>query len=57
MCTIRPKKKEDYAAIFEVILLAFRGKDEAFLVLELIPNALNGIKGRVKYPTQFNEII
>ena len=57
MCTIRPKKKEDYAAIFEVNLLVLRGKDEAFLVLELIPNALNGIKGRVKYPTQFNEII
>lgn len=30
--------------------------DEAFMVKELIPDALKGIKGIVKYPSEFDEI-
>jgi putative acetyltransferase len=30
--------------------------DEAFMVLELVPNALAGLKGRVKYPPEFDEV-
>ena len=29
--------------------------DEAFMVLELVPDALEGIAGRVKYPPEFDE--
>ncbi len=29
--------------------------DEAFMVIELVPRALEGIKGMVKYPSEFDE--
>jgi putative acetyltransferase len=30
--------------------------DEAFLVLELVPGALEGVAGMVRYPPPFSEI-
>jgi putative acetyltransferase len=35
--------------------LAFDAPDEAFMALELVPGALDGITGTVEYPPQFNE--
>ena len=34
----------------------FAVRDEAFLVLELVPGALDGIRGTVKYPPPFDEL-
>jgi putative acetyltransferase len=30
--------------------------DEAFLVLELVPDALEGINGVVNYPSEFDDV-
>lgn len=38
------------------IMAPFDAPDEAFLILELIPGALNGISGTVEYPPAFNEV-
>ena len=35
----------------------FQVSDEAFMVLELIPGALDGIIGMVKYPLAFDEVV
>ena len=35
----------------------FKVPDEAFMVLELIPGALDGIKGALIYPPEFNDLI
>jgi putative acetyltransferase len=35
----------------------FKVPDEAFMVLELIPGTLDGIKGTVIYPPEFNEVV
>ena len=35
----------------------FKVPDEAFMVLELIPDALDGIKGTIIYPPEFNEVV
>jgi len=35
----------------------FQVPDEAFMVLELIPEALDGISGMVKYPPAFDETV
>lgn len=35
----------------------FKVPDEAFMVLELIPGALDGIKGTLIYPPEFNEVV
>jgi putative acetyltransferase len=34
----------------------FRVSDEAFMVLELVPGALDGVSGMVKYPPAFDEV-
>ena len=31
--------------------------DEAFMVLELIPESLNDVKGRVVFPAEFDEFV
>ncbi len=35
--------------------LPFDAPDEAFMALELVPGALNGVTGTVEYPPEFNE--
>ena len=37
------------------IRLPFNAPDEACMVMELYPNALEGIQGMVEYPAEFNE--
>lgn len=36
--------------------VSFPVPDEAFMVLELMPGALEGVKGTVKYPPAFSEV-
>jgi putative acetyltransferase len=35
--------------------LPFEASDEVFMVLELVPGALNGVRGEVEYPPEFHE--
>ena len=34
----------------------FEVPENAFMAIELIPNALKGVQGIVKYPIEFNEV-
>jgi putative acetyltransferase len=36
--------------------ISFPVPDEAFMVCELVPDALNGIEGKVKFPPEFEDV-
>jgi putative acetyltransferase len=38
------------------ILAPFEVPSEAFMVLELQPNALRGVQGQVEYPSEFDQV-
>jgi len=47
MCTIRPETPSDFAAVYEV-------NRRAFMLIELVPGALEGICGLVRFPPAFD---
>ena len=43
-------------AMSKGLKLPFEAPDEVFMVLELAPGALNGVKGTVEYPREFHTV-
>ena len=63
MIRIRPENPDDYprfgfqTARPQGILCPYDAPDEAFPVCELVPGALEGVVGTVRFPPAFDEAV